>query len=171
MPGLTIRPATVDDLPAINEIYNYYVLNCTATYHTTPLTGAERRAWFDSHGEGYPVTVAEEDGIVLGWASLSTFRPRPAYRHTVENSIYVRLDAQGRGIGSRLMEDLLMRAVDAGHHSVVAVIDSAQDGSIRLHSRYGFVEVGRLKEVGYKFDRWLDSVYMQLMLPGGKPKK
>jgi L-amino acid N-acyltransferase YncA len=168
MSAMQIRLATAEDFPAINAIYTHYILNTTVTYHLEPLAAEERRAWFAEHGPLYPMTVAEEAGEVLAWASLSPFRPRPAYRHTVEDSVYVRQDLRGRGIGSRLMEDLLMRAVDGGHHSVMAVIDSGQPASIKLHARYGFAEVGRLREVGFKFDQWLDIVMMQLMLPGGR---
>jgi L-amino acid N-acyltransferase len=163
---MQIRLAAPGDFPAIDAIYTHYVLNTTVTYHLEPLSAEERRAWQAEHGPLYPMTVAEEAGEVLGWASLSPFRPRPAYRRTVENSVYVRHDLRGRGIGSRLLEDLLRRAVEAGHHSVIAVIDSAQDASVRIHARHGFAEVGRLKEVGFKFDKWLDIILMQLMLPG-----
>ena len=124
-------------------------------------TADERQAWFAQHGAGHPVIVAESDGIVVGWGALSPFREREAYRRTVENSIYVRHDLQRRGIGIRLLEDLILRATACGHHVIMAVIDGEQAGSIALHGRHGFEEVGRLCEVGFKFGRWLNVVYME----------
>ena len=124
----------------------------------------ERAAWFSAHGADYPVTVAERDGEIIGWGSLSKFHPRSAYRRTVENSVYVRHDLHRQGIGFALLGDLVERAKSIGHHAIMALIDSGQRGSIALHEKYGFVEVGRLREVGFKFGRWGDVVYMQRML-------
>lgn len=159
-----IRPATARDLDAVNAVYNHYVVHSTTTYQTEPETREARQAWFDSHGAKHPVTVAEVDGEILGWGSLSPFHPRAAYHRTVEDSIYVRHDARRRGIGRALLTDLIDRAIKLGHHTIIAGIDSEQAGSIALHARFGFVEVARLREVGFKFDRWLDVVYMQRML-------
>src|SRR5438874_2702937 len=128
----TIRLATRADLSRINEIYNYYVSRSTCTYQEEPTTTAEREAWFEEHGPMHPITVAEEDGRVLGWASLSLFRTRAAYRFTSENAVYVRHDLHGRGIGSALLSDSIERAGALGHHSIIAVIDAAQTGSIAL---------------------------------------
>jgi len=164
---MDIRLAEPRDAAAINEIYNHYVAHSTATYHTEPVSPEERLVWLAAHGPIHPVTVAEEDGLVLGWASLSPFHPRPAYRFTVENSVYVRPGLHGRGLGSALMADLLGRAAGAGHRSIVALIDAGQGASIRLHRRFGFEEAGRLKAVGFKFGCWLDVVYMQLLLHAG----
>ena len=164
----SIRLATSSDLPSINSIYNHYVIHSTCTYQTDPATAQERQAWFDAHGAGYPVTVIEEAGEVVGWGSLSRFHPRSAYRPTVENSVYVRHDRQARGIGKMLLEDLIQRAGTEGYHRIVALISADQEPSVRLHARFGFVAVGNLREVGRKFDRWLDVVYMQKMLePSG----
>lgn len=160
----TIRPATVDDLPAINDIYNHYVPLSACTYQTEPETAAGRAAWFAHHDEAHPVTVAVCGGEIVGWGSLSPFRPRAAYSRTVENSIYVRHDCQRQGIGSLLLEDLIVRAKAAGHHVIIAAIDSAQAGSLALHARHGFTECGRLHEVGRKFGQWLDVVYMEKKL-------
>jgi phosphinothricin acetyltransferase len=160
----SIRLATPDDLAAINAIYNYYVHSSTCTYQTEPSTLAERRAWFDSRDEKYPVTVAELDGELVGWASLSKFRDRSAYDWTVENAVYVRHDLHRRGIGSALLADSIERARALGHHAVIAVIDAEQLGSIALHVRQGFTKVAHLREVGRKFDRWLDVVYLQIVL-------
>ncbi|MHB8900714.1 MAG: GNAT family N-acetyltransferase [Thermoguttaceae bacterium] len=163
MEQLQIRPAAAGDLAAINAIYNHYVIHSTTTYQTDPETAEGRQAWFSARGPAHPVTVAEAGGEVLGWAALSPFRSKAAYRHTVENSVYVRHDARGKGVGGALLSDLVRRAGELGHHSVVAVIDADQAASIALHSRWGFVEVARLREVGFKFGRWLDVVYMQRM--------
>ena len=162
--GLRIRPATGDDLAAINAIYNHYVLHSTCTYQEEPSTPEERAAWFAAHGPRHPVTVAEVAGDVVGWGSLSRFHLRSAYRFTVENSVYVRHDLHRRGIGRALLADLIVRARDLGHHTIVAAIDAGQAGSVALHRACGFEAVAHLKEVGYKFGRWLDVVYMQRML-------
>jgi len=163
MPEFTIRPATPADLPAINEIYNHYVLHSTCTYQEEPSTAAEREVWLAAHSPAHPVTVAEEGGRVVGWASLSPFHPRSAYRRTVENSVYVRHDCQGHGIGSALLADSIDRAKALGHHTIIAGIDREQATSIALHRKFGFEQVAHLREVGFKFGRWLDVVYMQKM--------
>jgi phosphinothricin acetyltransferase len=162
--GVKIRPATEADLGVINDIYNHYVLSTTSTYQEEPEPPAGRRAWFARHGEKHPVVVAELDGRVVGWGSLSPFHARSAYRRTVEDSVYVRADHHGRGVGTLLLRDLIERARSIGHHTVIAIIDARQAPSVRLHARMSFVEVARLKEVGFKFGRWHDVVYMQLML-------
>lgn len=164
MEGLTIRPATVADLPAINEIYNHYVLESTCTYDLEPTTAAEREVWFLAHGPTHPITVAEAGGAIVGWAALSPFRTRPAYRKTVENSVYVRHDRQRQGIGGALLADSIERAKAMGHHSIIAAIDAEQAASVNIHQRLGFEQVAFLKQVGFKFDRWLDVVYLQKML-------
>lgn len=171
MSNLILRPAKADDLQAVNEIFNHYVLNCTCTFVETPLSNADRQAWHESHGgqdaglaRKFPAIVAVDAGEVVGFATLSPFHTRCAYRHTVENSVYVRPDAHGRGIGSMLLGELIELGRTAGHHSIVALICAEQTASLALHEKFGFVEVGRLKEVGNKFNRWLDVAYMQLML-------
>ena len=164
MEDLRIRPATAGDLDAINAIYNHYVTRSTCTYQTELETADARAKWFAEHGPEHPVIVAVEKGEVVAWASLSPVHSRCAYRHTVEDSIYVRHDARGRGIGSRLLLTLIERARYLGHHTIVAHISADQDASVALHRKHGFAEMGRLREVGLKFDRWLDVVYMQLML-------
>jgi phosphinothricin acetyltransferase len=159
-----IRLATESDLSVINAIYNHYVLHSTCTYQTEPETPDARAAWFASHGPKHPVTVAEVDGEVVGWGSLSPFHRRAAYGRTVENSVYVRHDRHRRGIGRALLLDLIRRATDLGHHTIIAGISADQTASIAMHAAAGFVEVGRLREVGHKFGRWLDVAYLQLML-------
>ncbi len=158
----TIRPAVEADLPAINDIYNHHVLKGTGTFDLAPLPLEERHRWFAAHGEQYPVLAAEIGGQVAGWASLSAYRSRPAYRFTAEDSIYVRDDLRGQGIGRLLLTRLLAEASRLGYHGVMAVIgDSANAASVGLHQSLGFRVVGIEREVGYKFGRWLDVVLMQ----------
>ncbi|HEX5245420.1 MAG TPA: GNAT family N-acetyltransferase [Tepidisphaeraceae bacterium] len=162
--SISIRPATEADVSAINSIYNYYVAHSTCTYQTEAETDAVRLEWLKNHGAQYPVTVAEDGGQVVGWASVSMFRPREAYRPTVENAVYVRHDLLGRGIGKMLMIDLIERTRKSGFHSIMAVVSAEQEDSVRLHERLGFEKVAHLRQVGRKFDTWLDVVYLQLML-------
>lgn len=164
MDGLTIRAATVADLDAVNDIYNYYVLTSTATYQIAPETIEARRAWFAAHDEQHPVIVAEIDDRILGWGSLSSLSEREAYDRSVSNSVYIHHDYHRRGVGAAVLAELTRLGREFGHHTVIAGIDSEQAPSIALHERFGFVQVAYLKEVGYKFDRWLDRIDMQLML-------
>jgi len=166
MAEASVRLAAQDDLDDINRIYNYYVLNCTCTYQTQPETDFDRAAWFASHDEKHPVIVAEIDGEVVGWGALSHFHSRCAYRHTVEDSVYVRIDMHRRGVGRALLAELIDRACSGGHHTIIASISADQKPSIVLHEKMGFSKVAHLREVGSKFDMWLDVVYMQLMLNG-----
>ncbi len=153
------------DLAAINDIYNYYVRCSTCTYQTEPETMDARRAWFEGHGEKHPVTVAVDgEGRVLGWGSLSAFHKRAAYSRTVENSVYVHPEAQRRGVGRALLADLVERARAAGHHTIIAGIDAEQAASVGLHEAMGFERVALLREVGFKFERWLHVIYMQRMV-------
>ena len=164
MSEITIRPATVEDLPAVNDIYNHYVLHSTCTYQTELETTEARRTWFEHHGERHPITVAEEAGQIVGWGSLSRFHPRAAYAQTVENSVYVDHSRHRRGIGRALLADLIERAEKIGHHAIMALIDADQPGSVALHAALGFHQVGYLQQVGFKFGRWLDVVYMERLL-------
>ncbi len=164
MNDTVIRPATARDLDAIHAIYNYYVQHSTCTYQTEPESSEDRRVWFDCHGPEHPVVVAESAGEILGWGSLSPFQRRAAYRHTVENSVYVRHDAQRRGIGSNVLNHLIERAKQIGHHTILAGIDAEQTASVTLHAKHQFVQVAHLRQVGFKFGRWLDVLYMQRML-------
>ena len=160
----TIRAAAPADLGAINEIYNHYVLHSTCTYQEEPESLQGRRQWFEHHGDRHPVIVAEVAGQVLGWGSLSAYHARSAYRHTVENSVYVHYQHHRRGIGSRLLQELITRARELGHRAIIAGIDADQSASVALHAKFGFAEAGRLKQVGFKFGRWLDVTYMELLL-------
>jgi L-amino acid N-acyltransferase len=164
MVDIRIRLATSGDLARINEIYNHYVLHSTCTYQEEPHTPEERAHWFQDHGPTYPVTVAEVDGNVVGWGALSRFRERSAYRFSIENSVYVDHQWHRRGAGGRLLADLIERGRAAGHHTIVAGIDGEQEASIAIHAKFGFERVAHLRQVGFKFNRWLDVIYMQVML-------
>ena len=162
--AVTIRAATEADLPAINDIYNYFVLHSTCTYQEEPETIENRRLWFQQHRELHPIIAAQVGDQVVGWGSLSPYHRRSAYRRTVENSVYVHHQYHRCGIGSLLLEDLILRARHLGHRAIIAGIDADQAGSVALHARCGFEKVGHMKQVGFKFDRWLDVIYMQLLL-------
>ena len=161
---MKIRPARENDLAAINAIYNHYVLHSTCTYQVTPETDAARLAWFRGRGENHPVTVAEADGEVVGWASLNRYHPREAYARTVENSVYVRHDRHRCGIGRALLADLIGRARELGHHTILAGISAEQAASIALHGAFGFQKVAHFRELGWKQGAWLDVVFLQLMV-------
>jgi phosphinothricin acetyltransferase len=161
---MNIRRATEADAEQVADLLNYYVLNTTATFHHEPLSVESQREWAASQSDEHPRYVIEDNGRILGLAGLKAFRPRAAYARTVENSVYLLPDEQGKGYGSLLLHVLTDQARKAGHHAIIAVICPEQEASIRLHQKFGFAEVGRLKEVGRKFDRWLDSVYMELVL-------
>jgi L-amino acid N-acyltransferase len=163
-PAITIRAAAESDLNAINDIYNHYVSHSTCTYQEEPEAIESRRLWFRHHGDEHPIIVAEVDGQIVGWGSLSAYHPRSAYRRTVENSVYVHPEHHRRGIGSRLLQELIDRARTIGHRAIIAGIDADQAASVALHDRFQFQKVGQLKQVGFKFGRWLDVVYMELLL-------
>ena len=161
-----IRPSTEADLPAITRIYAHHVLHGTGTFETTPPTLEEmagRRA--DVLGKGLPWLVAEEAGEVIGYAYGNWFKPRPAYRFSVEDSIYLAPEAAGKGLGRALLAELLATLERAGIRKVMAVIgDSANAGSVGVHTALGFERVGVVKSCGWKFGRWLDIVLMERTL-------
>jgi len=161
---VTTRPATETDLGAINNIYNHYVRHSTCTYQEEPESLESRKEWFHHRSEKHPVIVAVMDGQVVGWGSLSAYRARSAYRRTVENSIYIHHQHHRRGLGSLVLHELIRRARRLEHHAIIAGIDADHAASVALHSRAGFEKVGHLKQVGFKFDRWLDVIYMELIL-------
>jgi phosphinothricin acetyltransferase len=161
-----VRPAGMADLPAIQAIYALEVLEGTASFELEPPDEAElARRLAKVEAAGLPWLVAELDGRVRGYAYAAPYRERPAYRFTAEDSVYVARDARGLGVGQALLEAVLAGARRAGMRQVVAVIgDSANTGSIGLHAACGFVHAGVLRDVGFKFGRWLDSVLMQRAL-------
>ena len=165
----TIRPSHDQDLPAITAIYAHHVLHGTGTFETTPPTEAEMAARrFDVLARGLPWLVAEEGGRVLGFAYCQWFKPRPAYRFSAEDSIYVDPDAQGRGLGQALLAELVRQAQAVGIRKLLAVIgDSANTASIGVHRALGFTPAGAFKSCGWKFGRWLDIVLMEKSLGEG----
>lgn len=164
MDDVSIRTAGEVDLPAILKIYNWAILNTTATFDVEPQTLTEKREWLQETIHPYAVLVATRTDEVLGWASLRPFRSKAAYRFTTENSVYVRSDLWGRGLGSALMARLLEVAATNGFRTVIAGIAGDNPASVRLHERLGFEHIGKEREVGYKFERWIDVVRMQKML-------
>jgi len=164
---MKVRSATRADIPTILEIYNDAVLTTTATYDYEPRTLEHRVQWFEDHQKtGFPVFVAEdENGRVVGWSALNKYHDRMGFRFTTENSVYVAADARGRGVGALLLKPLIDSAKALGLRAIIAVIDAENRASIRLHAKFGFVEVGRFSKVGFKFGRWLDLAYMELLLP------
>lgn len=164
MDGFVIRDADERDAEAIARIYNHYVATSAVTFDTEPKTAEDRRAWLAAHGERHPVVVAESDGRVIGWGSLSPWHVRPAYDASVEVSSYIDPAHLGKGIGSALMRELIALAEQAGHHVLLSQVVAGNDASIALGERFGYREVGRLPQVGRKFDEWLDVVIMALVL-------
>jgi L-amino acid N-acyltransferase YncA/diadenosine tetraphosphate (Ap4A) HIT family hydrolase len=161
---ILIRRADERDLSAINAIFNHYVAGSTCVWTTTPCTEVERRAWFAECGPTMPVLVAESAGRVVGWGSLGSFRPAYTAAGTVEDSVYVHHEFHRQGIGSRLLAALIDAARICGFRSVLANISADQAPSIRLHEKFGFRQVAHLRQVGRKFDRWMDAAYFQLLL-------
>ena len=162
---INIRDAREDDLPAMLDIYNEVILNTTAVYSEKPHTLQMRRDWYaDRINNNFPVFVADLDGKVVGFSSFGHFRVWPCYRYTVEISVYVDVLYRGKGISKMLVKSLIERAVEMNIHAVLAGISADNQISINLHSSLGFKEVADFKEVGYKFGRWLDLNFFQLIL-------
>jgi L-amino acid N-acyltransferase YncA len=159
-----IRPATAADLPAISAIYNHSVRTSTCTFALDEETLAEREAWFAGRTAAHPVLVAETDGEVVGWAALSAWNKRCGYATTVEWSVYIRHDWHRRGVASALLAELIPLARAAGHHTILGGVSGDQTASLEFHRRHGFTQVAHFRETGYKFGRWLDVIYFQLML-------
>jgi len=166
-----IRPAAQRDIDTITRIYADAVVNGTASYELEPPSRTEMEGRLNLLAErDFPFLVAEADGLLLGYAYASPFRPRPAYRFVVEDSVYVAPEAKGRGVGRALMQELIERCEILGFHQMIAVIgDGRPDSpSVILHEKLGFRHAGRLEGSGYKHGRWLDTVFMQLAMNGGK---
>ena len=162
---MKVRKATEQDLLQILDIYNDAILNTTAVYDYEPHTLEMRRQWFETkQQQGFPVFVAEENNEVLGFSSIGPFRAWTGYKYSVENSIYVKDGQRGKGIGKLLMQPLIEAAKEMKLHTIIAGIDADNKLSIDFHKQFGFEEAGHLKQIGWKFDRWLDLVFMQLIL-------
>lgn len=162
---VTIRTAVESDLPEMLLIYNDIILNTTAVYDYKPHTIEMRQAWFRTKQEqGFPVFTAEDNRKVVGFSSIGPFRAWAAYKYSVENSIYVAPDCRGKGIGKLLLPPLIDAAQQLNMHTIIASIDATNESSLRLHKSFGFEETAHFKQVGYKFGRWLDLKFLQLML-------
>lgn len=162
---MLIRPAVAADLPAMLAIYNDVIATTTAIYAYEPRSAEAHATWFEAkRADDWPVLVAEDDGTLAGFGSYGPFRAWPAYLHTVENSIYVAADRRGRGIGSLLLPAIVEHAAQRGFHTMIAGIDAENAASLHLHAKFGFRKVAQFHEVGWKFGRWLDLVFLQRIL-------
>jgi phosphinothricin acetyltransferase len=162
---MDVRDATEEDLPGILAIYNDVIATSTAIYTESPVTLADRAEWMRARREqGYPVLVTEDETGITGYGSFGDFRAWPGYRHTVEHSVHVRADRRAHGIGAAIVAELLRRAASMRKHVMIAGIDADNIASLRLHERLGFEKVAHFREVGWKFGRWLDLVFLQRRL-------
>ncbi len=162
---IILRDALESDLPAILEIYNDIILTTTAIYSEEPHTLQMRLDWFNERKQaGFPVIVAEQNGVLVGFATYGKFRVWPCYRFTVEHSLYVHRDNRGQGISKILLQEIISLAKSAGMHALIAGVDSENEISLQLHLKFGFTQVARFKEVGFKFNRWLDLIFLEMIL-------
>jgi L-amino acid N-acyltransferase YncA len=162
---MNIREAIETDLPQLLAIYNDIILHTTAVYDYEPHTLEMRKQWFEmKKQQGFPVFVAEEAGTIQGFSSIGPFRAWAAYKYSVENSVYVATDRRGKGIGKLLIPPLVEAAKGLKLHTMIASIDATNDASLILHKRFGFEEVAHFRQVGWKFERWLDLKFLQLIL-------
>jgi L-amino acid N-acyltransferase len=171
---MQLRDAVEDDILGILGIYNDVIATSTAVYAEKPVSLDERLAWLRLRGQqGYPVLVAADDSGVTGFISFGDFRAWPCYLHSVEHSVHVRADRRRCGVGRALMQAIIPRARALGKHVLIAGIDADNAGSLKLHQSLGFEQVAHFREVGRKFDRWLDLVFMQHFLdaPGAAPRR
>ena len=163
--NIEIRPAGTDDLQAMLAIYNDAIINTTAVYDYQPRTSDAQRQWFETkQAQRLPVFVAVDNATIIGFGSFGPFRPWPAYQFTVENSLYVDSAFQRKGAGTALLASLVTAAQTAGYHTMVAGIDATNEASLALHRKAGFEPVAHFREVGWKFERWLDLVFMERLL-------
>ena len=164
MPKLAIRAATLDDLEALTEIYNHYIVHSAITFDLHPFATAERRAWFDDHADAGPhrlLVATDEHGMCVGYSSSSRWRPKPAYNTTVEASVYCHPDARGRGCGTALYRALFAALEREDVHTIVAGVSLPNPASLSLHERFGFRLVGVFHAVGWKFDKFWDVAWFE----------
>ncbi|MGH9242293.1 MAG: GNAT family N-acetyltransferase [Vicinamibacterales bacterium] len=163
--SLVIREALEQDVPGILAIYNDVIATSTAVYREDPASLDDRLQWFHARREqAYPILVAAGDAGILGFASYGDFRSWPGYRFTVEHTVHIRTDERGRGVGTMLMQALIRRAVEQDKHVMIGGVDADNEPSLRFHERLGFVRAAHLRQVGFKFGRWLDLVFVQRIL-------
>ncbi|HMU77669.1 MAG TPA: N-acetyltransferase family protein [Bacteroidia bacterium] len=160
---IEIRSATADDIPFITEVYNDAIINTTATFDTEVKSIEDRMLWFKNHDGNHPIIVAENDGVLSGWASLTAWSDRCAYNGTAEVSVYVHKQHRGRGIGKALLEILILKGESKGLHYLLSRIASGNEASIHLHTIFGFRHIGIMKEVGFKFGNYVDVHLMELL--------
>ncbi len=163
--SITIKPAVLNDVVHILPIVNHGILHTTAIYDYVPRTLADMEQWFATKQQAnFPVFVATQNDVVVGYASYSHFNVKEGYKYCVEHSVYVAEGYAGKGVGKLLLATLIEHAKTQGLHTMIGLIDADNKNSIAFHEKFGFVKIGVLKQVGYKFDRWLDVQYVQLML-------
>jgi L-amino acid N-acyltransferase len=162
---IIVRPAEEKDLTEILDIYNYAILHTTSVYSYLPHTQEMRKKWFEEKkAAGHPILVAEADNKITGFISYGPFRAWPAYKYTMEHSVHVHKDYRRQGIASMLLKKIIESAKQNNVHALMGAIDAANTASIQLHEQFKFQEVGHFKEVGYKFNKWLDLKFYQLLL-------
>lgn len=164
---MKIISCTPEYAPQILDIFNDAILNTTALYDYKPWTLETMKTWFETKAQhNFPVIgIVDDENRLMGFGSYGTFRVRPAYKYTIENSLYVDKDHRGKGLGKMLLQEIIRHATAQNYHCIIGVIDAANEVSIELHKKFGFEEVGTFKQVGFKFGKWLDAVFMQFMLP------
>ena len=159
---MQLLDAAEHDLAGLVAIYNEVIATSTAVYSSTPVTVEDRRQWWRARvAAGFPVLVARDESGIAGFSTFGEFRTWPGYRFTVEHTVHVRADRRGSGVGTKLVEALFPRAAALGKHMMIAGVDAANTASIRFHERLGFAQARCQREVGHKFDRWLDLVFLQ----------
>ncbi|RZJ67846.1 MAG: N-acetyltransferase family protein [Flavobacterium sp.] len=162
---LNITPATEYHLKGILEIVNYNILHTTALYDYEPKSLTDMEIWFsDKQKNNWPVIVATINYTVVGYGSFGSFRTKEACKFTIEHSVYVSTDHSGKGIGGHLLTELIRLAKDKGYHTMIGAIDADNNGSISFHEKFGFKDAGTVRQAAFKFDRWLDLTFMQLLL-------
>lgn len=162
--SIVIRRATQDDAADIQRIYNYAILHTTATFDIEPKTLADRVEWLKKHTDAYPVIIALIDSKIVGWAAIGPYGERKAFQYSVENAVYIDCDYQGRGVGSALLAELLKLSEELGYHAVIALVVGDNESSVKLHEKFGFAHVGTMREVGWKFDKWLDLLIYEIII-------
>src|SRR5687768_17571468 len=163
----SVRDAVEADVPEILAIYNDVIASSTAVYRDEPASLDDRLEWFNARrAQAYPVLVAMDDTGILGFASYGDFRSWPGYRFSVEHTVHIRADQRGRGVGTLLMRALIQRSIEQGKHVMIGGVDADNESSLRFHERLGFQRAAQLRQVGIKFGRWLDLVFVQRILGG-----
>jgi L-amino acid N-acyltransferase YncA len=166
---LILRDAVKEDVACILHIYNRAILTTTATFDLEEETLEQRLEWFSHYGGNHPLIVAEMDGLVVGYCYLSVFRTKPAYNRTAEISVYINEHYRGKGIGKLLYAEILKRARTLGYRAIIACITAGNEISVRMHKQFGFEWVGQMKQVGFKFNEWLDIEFYELLLTEDAP--